>query len=149
MFDKNYEINSETYAIMPENNNTSKIIAGNETIIVNKSVKELLKYNCKYYGSTLNGRTEASKYALGMKYKLPIILEETREMIFFPTTSPEIKECIWISLNNILKYEKNDFQSKITFINGTELVLDISYPSLENQILRATKLLLVLKKRKL
>ena len=148
MLIEEYEISSETYAIIPENKKTSKIISSAETIIMDKSVREVLRYNCRYYGSSLTGRIEASKYALGMKYKLPIIVEETRELIFFPTNAVETNRCSWISLNNILKNEKCEDKSKIIFSNGLEIILNISFSSLENQIFRAMQLLLILKKRK-
>ena len=48
--------------------------------------------------------------------KTPIVLSEYDMIIFFPTTSPKSKECIWISYNNVERYVKeNDlfYQHKI------------------------------------
>ena len=83
-----------------------------------------------------------------MKYKLPIVIEESREMVFFPTTSSESNNCIWISLNNISSYEEKDFSTVVTFNTGQIEKFDISMESFENQVLRASKLLLILKNRK-
>ena len=83
-----------------------------------------------------------------MEYKLPIILDEVKEVVVFPTCSPRQKNCIWICINNIETYEKTKNNSTIKFTNGLSYELNISYNSLENQILRATLLMMKLKKRK-
>ena len=69
-------------------------------------------------------------------------------MIFFPTTSYESDTCAWISLNNISNYKREENHVKVIFQNNTSIDLNISYESFENQVLRATKLLLILKSRK-
>ena len=85
---------------------------------------------------------------IGGTYKLPIVIEESRDIIFFPTSSPRLNECCWISLNNLVDYEKADKYSLVRFKNGTVLNTDISIFSLENQVLRASRLENVLRKRK-
>ena len=47
---------------------------------------------------------------------------------------------IWISLNNIKEYKKEDHKTKIKFKNNKEITIDIPYYSIDNQILRATRL---------
>ena len=143
-----YEINNDTCALIPNADLSTKIIEENKTISVPFSINEILNYSCNYYGSSFKGRLKGSKYVLGSKYKLPIIVEESREIIFFPTLSYENKDCIWLSLNNISNFENKSNKVSIIFTNGLSIDLNISYKSLENQILRATKLLLILKSRK-
>lgn len=144
----NYEINSTTYALIPENKKTTKVIEADQELSLESSVNKILDYSCAYYGSSFKGRLKGSKYALGSKYKLPIIVEETREMIFFPTTSYENEDCIWLSLNGVLEYKKEDNNTVLKFKNNKTITLPISYESFENQILRASRLLLILKSRK-
>ena len=86
---------------------------------------------------------------LGMKYKLPIIIEESRELVFFPTKAYNSENCSWIALNNIMKYEKSENGTTVTFNTGIKKNYEISIESFENQMLRATKLLLNLKNRKI
>ena len=78
-----------------------------------------------------------------------MIIEETSDMIFFPTNSPRLKKCSWISLKNIKDYSKDGKYCKIRFINNEELVLDISYGIFDNQILRSSLLLTKLNERKI
>ena len=78
-----------------------------------------------------------------------MIIEESKEIIFFPTSSPRLYECCWVSLKNIEKYKKQEKNAVILFKNGFTLELSISYGSLDNQILRASRLGSVLRDRKL
>lgn len=103
---KSYEINGNTLAIIPLTKNTSKVIEAEQEIIVEKGSTEIIDESCRYFGSSYNGRFEGTKEILGVSYKSPIIVEESREIIFFPTTSPRISDCHWISLNNIDDYKK-------------------------------------------
>ncbi len=143
-----YEINYDTQIIMPLEGSTSKIIENDAEYIVNNSVLEIMEHSCEYFGSSYEGRKEGTKKLLGITHKSPIIVEESRKIIFFPTTSPEKLECTWINLEKIDKYFKNGpKKSRIVFKNGKKLDLDISIGSLTNQILRATRLKYILDQR--
>lgn len=148
MVDK-YEINSSTLAIMPIDECSSKVIEKENEYIVKKCTTAIIDDSCKFFGSSYHGRFEGTKSVLGINYKAPILVEESREIIFFPTISPRLKDCKWISLKNVEKYEKAGYFSKIIFKNGLEIELDISYPSLENQILRSTRLESIIRNRKI
>lgn len=145
----NYEINSSTLAIIPFNNNISKVIEENEIIEIKKDTTQIIDNSCRYFGSSYIGRFEGTKSLLGINYKSPILIEETREIIFFPTTSPRLNECHWISLKHVEKLIKKENQTTILFKNGLELDLNISYGSLENQLLRATRLQSIVRDRKI
>ena len=134
-----YEINNSTLAIIPISKNCSKVIEEDNNYIINNSTTEIIDHSCKYFGSSYNGRCEGTKNLVGFNYKTPIVIEESKEIIFFPTSSPRFDNCSWISLNNIEKYKKNEKKSSIFFKNGIVVDFEISYSSLENQILRATK----------
>ena len=85
---------------------------------------------------------------VGITHKSPIIIEESREIIFFPTSSPRLNNCSWISLNNIKNFIKNNEKTKIIFDNQKEIIVDVSFGIMENQILRASLLESTLRKRK-
>ena len=144
-----YEINSETLAIIPIDNNTSKVYEKEEEYIIKKSSNSIIKENCEFYGSSYEGRCVGTKSLTGIKTKYPIIIEESRNIIFFPTSSIRTKQSSWIALNKIKNYEQSKKNSKIYFKNDKKIVLDISYYSLDNQICRATILKSKLYERKL
>lgn len=146
---ENYEVSSTTVAIIPLEKSVSKIIEEEDDYIVLKSTTEIINDSCKYFGSSYEGRHEGTKSMTGINYKSPIIIEETNEMIFFPTSSPRFDNCCWIALRHIDKYEKYKNKCKILFKNGVLLPLDISYWSLQNQILRSTLLQSIIRDRKI
>lgn len=137
---KEYEINSGTVAIIPIDENTSKVYEDDVEYVVNKNTNKIIEDNCKFYGSSYKGRCAGTKYLTGIKSKYPIIIEESRNIIFFPTSSIRNNENIWISLNKIKSYNKNNLGSKIIFENNKIIDLDISIYSLENQYCRANLL---------
>ncbi|MFA5459085.1 MAG: competence protein ComK [Bacilli bacterium] len=144
----NYEICEETLAILPMNNYKSKIIERDREIVINKTPYEIIDNSCQYFGSSFSGRVIGTKKLIGVTHKAPVIIEESREIIFFPTNSPKRYECCWVSLNNISKYYKETNKGVILFDSGYLLNLAISYGSLDNQILRAARLESELRKRK-
>lgn len=143
----NYEINTHTCALKGKTKNQFLIIEDKKIYTVNMSLSKFINYNCTYFGSSYEGRIKSSQLLLGMKYKLPIIIEESREIIFFPTKSQEHVDCEWIALNNIKTFEKKNFSTVVTFKDGMKTTFDISIESFENQFLRASKLQLLLKNR--
>ena len=136
-----YEINIDTLAVIPINNEVSKVYENEVEYYVRKSSNKLIDNNCKYNGSSYRGRCEGTKFLTGIKSKCPIIIEDSRNIIFFPTGSARNNDnnC-WISLNNIKSYSKHDKNSNITFKNNKKIPLNISYYSLDNQYYRATML---------
>ena len=142
-----YEINEDTLALIPKGENDVMIYEKDDSFLCSSNCTEIMDNSCKYYGSTYEGRKEGSKYILGASYKLPIIVEESKFLIFIPTESPYLPSCVWLSLNHIVKIEKNLQNTIVTFSNNKQIKLPISYRSLENQILRATRLESLLRKR--
>lgn len=135
-----YEINPSTLAIIPINNAQTKIYELSDEFIVEKSSMQIIDDSCKYYGSSYIGRFEGTKAIVGYKYKAPIIIEETTKMIFFPTTSPRVENCSWISLKHIDNYKSDGKSTIINFKNQKQLLIGISPLIFESQILRSTKL---------
>lgn len=137
---KEYEINSGTMAIIPIDDNKSKIYEDDVEYIINKNSNKIIEDNCKFYGSSYKGRCDGTKYLTGIKSKYPIIIEETRNIIFFPTSSIRNNDNVWISLNKIKSYNKNEYGTNIVFNNNKKIDLNISIYSLENQYCRANLL---------
>ena len=144
---ENYEINSNTLALIALKNKT-EIFEEEEHFFVNKTANEIMESSCAYFGSSLSGRQKGTERLIGVTYKAPVIVEESKEMIFFPTLSPRKKDCSWISLQKINKYYRVGDKLMIEFKNGSSVVLGISYGILDNQVLRATRLESVLRSRK-
>ena len=136
----NYEINEDTYAVISESIGKTKIIEKDYDITIDDDAYKVMDDSCKYYGSSYVGRIEAAKSILNCSYKLPILVEESSVLIFFPTKSSLSDDCCWININSISNIEKVDNKSLITFKNGKKMLFDISKLSIENQIYRSSKL---------
>ncbi len=136
----NYEINEDTYAVISTDVGKTRIIEKDYDLILDNDAYKVMDESCKYYGSSYMGRVEGSKKILECSYKLPILVEESSVLIFFPIKSSLLDDCCWINLNSIKSIEKVDNKTKITFKNGKEMIFDISKLSLENQIYRSSKL---------
>ncbi len=143
-----YEINNETLAVIPKNETTSFIYEKDRKILVNQSVDEIMEESCEYFGSSLKGRQSGTTALTGITHKVPIIVEESSNIIFFPTSSPRLKDCCWVALNNIVSYSKENNVCKIKFNDGKIIKFDASYGIINNQVLRASRLQMMLDSRK-
>lgn len=144
---ESYEINNSTLALIALDNKT-KVIEEEREFFIDKTPSNILEESCEYFGSSYLGRKIGTKNLIGITHKSPIIIEESREIIFFPTSSPRLNNCSWISLNNIKNFIKNNEKTKIIFENQKEIIVDVSFGIMENQILRASLLESMLRKRK-
>lgn len=144
-----YEISRGTLAIVPNEKENSVVYEDEERYIVDDKPFKIMEDSCKYFGSTYEGRKESAKDILGAEYKVPIVVEDTENLVIFPTTSPYSDECVWISLKRLKKFEKIDsFNTKIIFDNNKEIIVPCSYRTIENQISRASRLDYILRMRK-
>lgn len=144
---REYEINEDTLALIPRGEERSRALEKNAEYLVEQNTYEVMDCSCQYYGSTYEGRKGGSKKILGSSYKVPIVVKEGSYIIFIPTESPLLPSCTWVSLHNIDYIEKRELGTTIYFKEGKKLNLNVSYGSLENQILRATKLEYILRTR--
>lgn len=137
----NYEISKGTLAVVPNEKVGSLVYEDNDRYLVNQTPFEVMESSCLYFGSSYEGRKEGAKNILGAEYKVPILIDDTDNIILFPTTSPLSQDCAWISLRHVQKYERIDANNtKIVFDNGKEIIVPTSFRSIENQISRAARL---------
>lgn len=145
----NYEINVETLLIVPYGKGKSKVYEYDDDFIVNKSPLAIIKNSCLYFGCTYEGRRDSVKQMIGIDMKVPILIEDSNNTIFFPTSSCINKNSIWISYRNLLKYDKfNAFSTVLYFRNNRKIKVDTKYNLIDNQIIRCIKLESLLVKRK-
>lgn len=144
-----YEFNKGTLAVLPNGKASSLVYEDDSRYIVDDTPLSIMEESCKYFGSSYEGRKRGAKEILGAEYKVPIVVEDTNNLIVFPTSSPLSNECAWISLgrvDNIYKIDENN--TKIIFDNGKEVIIPSSYRSIESQISRAARLDVILSRRK-
>ena len=144
-----YEINKGTLAVVPNAEVGSLVYEDDERYVINQTPFSIMEDSCMYFGSTYEGRKQGAKKILNAEYKIPIVVEDSNNLIVFPTTSPYSDDCCWISLKRVKNIEKIDANNtKIIFDNNKEIIIDCSYRSLENQISRASRLDIILRNHK-
>ena len=110
-----YEISNGTLAIVPEKEG-SIVYEDDEQYNIGETPFKIMEDSCMYFGSSYNGRKESAREILGAEYKVPILVEDSDNLIVFPTTSPLSSDCVWISLKRIKNFEKIDgYNTKIIF----------------------------------
>lgn len=143
-----YEINLSTLLLIGLDDKSTKVVTLEEEFVVNYNVKDIINNSCRFFGSSLQERVNTTKRLINVASKSPIIVEESREIIFFPLKSVREKVNIWISFNNLEKYIKEDNKTILKFKDNKEIIIDFSYYIIDNQITRSMMLDYVLKKRK-
>ncbi len=144
-----YEFSKGTLAIVPNEGDTSLVLEDNNKYVIQEKPFKIMEESCKYFGSSYEGRKEGSKSILGAEYKVPIVIEDSSNLIAFPTTSPYADDCIWISLKRVYNiYKIDNYNTKVIFDNNEEIIIPCSFRSIENQMSRASRLDLVLNNRK-
>ena len=147
---KDYVINYETLAILSYGKNKSKVYEYDGVFIINMNVMDIIKNSCLFFGCSLEGRKDGTKHLINCEMKVPIIIEDSGSLIFFPTSSYRNKTNIWISYNNLLNYTKIDNSNTMLFFKeNNKISVNIKYNIIDNQIIRCIKLDAVFNKRRL
>jgi competence protein ComK len=144
---ENYEINDKTLALYAMGKKT-RVYEEDESFIIDKPASQIMEESCEYFGSSLQGRRKGTEKLIGVHYKAPIIVEESKSIIFFPTSSPRLNNCSWLKFSSIDKYYYQNNKLIVEFKKGPKIVLDTTYGVVDNQILRSARLESVLNGRK-
>ncbi len=145
---ENYEINNNTVALYAMGDKT-RVYEEDSNFIVNKCANEIMEESCKYFGSSLAGRKKGTESLIGVSYKAPIIVEESSNIIFFPTSSPRLSTCSWLRLSSVDRYYYENNKLIVVLKNKDKIALDTTYGIIDNQVMRATRLESVLNGRKI
>lgn len=138
-----YIINKNTYFILYEGNKTIINELSTEFTIVGDYLKKILENSCEYYGSSLKGRIIGARNLIKYKYKIPIMISEKNNILFFPLSGKKNGEVIWFNFGMIKSYEKDSEFVRVTFNNGEEKRFMISYAIFNNQILKCSRMLII------
>ena len=143
-----YEIDLSTLMLIGIDEDSTKIITKDDEFLINISSRDIINNSCKFFGSSLLERINFTKRLINISSKSPIIVEESRNIIFFPLKSTREKENIWISFNNLDKYVKFDDKTVLYFKNGKSVSIKFSYYIVDNQVTRSLMLDYELNKRR-
>lgn len=132
-----YEIDLSTLMLIGIDENTTKVITTDGEFIVKDSCKNIMNNSCKFFGSSLIDRIKATNRLVNLASKTPIIVEESRNIIFFPLRSTREKNNIWISFNHLDNYVKDGNNTILKFKNDKQIIIKFSYYIIDNQVTRS------------
>ncbi|CAH2713537.1 hypothetical protein BACCIP111895_00673 [Neobacillus rhizosphaerae] len=141
---EDYEVNSCTMFIQPVEYGSktySLIYEVEDEFLSPVKPLEIIKNSCDYFGANYESRKRGSRKIIGNKRKVPIMIESTNHLFFFPTISPNSKECIWISHEHVENYIRiGPHQTLITFQNKQSHHFQVPYSTIEHQMLKTSLL---------
>ena len=143
-----YEIDLSTLMLIGIDDSRTLVVTLEKDFIVDECAKKIIDNSCKYFGSTLVERIKATQRVVNIRSKVPIIIENSRNIIFFPLKSCREKSNIWISFNNLVRYEKKDNVTYLYFKENKVQKLDFSYYIIDNQVTRSLLLDYEMNKRR-
>lgn len=82
-----YEIDLSTLLLIGIDEESTKIVTLTDEFIIHENVKTIIDNSCKFFGSSLTDRIKTTNRLINITSKSPIIIEESRNIIFFPLKS--------------------------------------------------------------
>jgi competence protein ComK len=137
---ESYEINKDTVALIPKDERQTIVYEVDNSFVINKPTLKIVEESCEYFGSSLEGRQVGTSKLVGFTHKVPIIVAETFDIIFFPTLSPKNGMCSWIAYDHIYLPEKFKDKSLLQLKNGKKILVDVSPAIIHNQLYRCSRL---------
>ena len=135
-----YIINENTYFLVKKDLSL-EIMEEKQSYQIEENINEILNDSCKYYGSSYDGRKAGTKYLLPITSKVPIFLNEKKNIVIFPIESDRNKNNIWFVFNNILSYKKVKNYVEITFKNNEKYIFLMSFHIFKNQMIKCSQLI--------
>ena len=139
-----YEINSCTMLLLPVEYGSkiySKVIEAEDEYLSPFKPLDIIKKGCDYFGVSYESRKKGTSQLIGYNRKIPIAIEPTNRLFFFPTTSPKSPECIWIAHEYVENYTRvRPNQTLITFRNKQSHIFSVPFGTIETQMLRTALL---------
>ncbi|WP_462408929.1 competence protein ComK [Neobacillus sp. Marseille-QA0830] len=139
---QDYEINSCTMFLFPVEYGSkifSQIAEVEDEYVSPIKPLDIVKRSCDYFGVDYESRKKGTRQLIGYSRKIPIVIEPSNQIFFFPTTSPNRPECIWISHEYVENYRRiGPHETLITFRNKSSHLFPVSFSTIEGQMLRTS-----------
>lgn len=141
MLEDIYTVHENTMAFIPVHEigkTKTKIVEHNNFDECHLNPIELVDRNLRFLGSSLKGASEGARYILGEINMYPVIMNLKHHLVWFPSSSPMNRDCVWLALNHIKNFRANVDQSTIvTFSNDYEINIEVSYHAFKRRIYHA------------
>ncbi|WP_209121705.1 competence protein ComK [Alkalihalobacillus sp. BA299] len=138
-----YEINRDTSALLPVYHLDYQTVVWerDQRYHVKKTPLQLIREACLEGGADYDGRRAAVTHKTGVTSKIPLPVNPHEQIYAFPTHSPKLHECHWLFYHHIKSIERHTdtpTHSIITFKDDKELLLPVSFHTIERQMQRTS-----------
>lgn len=91
--------------------------------------------------STMAGRQDAARALFHWHQKVPVLISEISQEIWFPIAGEKAAENCWLSYGSVFSFHRrSDYETLIRFINGSEAVLMCNVRTVRMQMKRCEQL---------
>lgn len=111
------------------------------SISLEETVNEAMNQICTKFGSTLQGRIDATRNALRVRKKPPIIVSSDFRIVAIPYPSHIPGEDLWVLTENFKIVENGESSCKIILDDQLSLDIPRTRESVEKQRIRAIQVL--------
>ena len=146
---KQYTLNLNAMALLPtydEYGNLGTIVVEqNESYHLNKRNYEVMESSLQYYGASMRAVKEGVKNFIGSINMPPVALHIGQLIVWMPTRAIKDPLCAWLNILFIVDCVAiNDNLSKVIFVDGTEIEVELSREKLIKRIMQAYAIFAIL-----
>ncbi len=97
---------------------------------------------CMMHGSTMKGRTDAVRAVLGYQQKIPVMISERSQQIYFPLFGMNRADNIWVQYRPVLLMRgSTGLFCEIQFDNGIRVPVDCDRRTIQKQLSRCGEII--------
>lgn len=106
-----------------------------------KTAGDIITGWCIMHGSTVHGRQDAMRQIFGWHQKIPVLISEITQEIWFPIAGERAEENIWVCYDGVFAFHrKNDYETRIEFACGLAADIGCNVRTVRMQMKRCREL---------
>jgi competence protein ComK len=120
----------------------SRVMIGNESLLVERTPLQLMDDTLKYISFNLNGAYKGAKEILGDRKFCPVIVNPYQDVCLFPIKATQKDDCMWFNPQHIVKTKRvgNGTKTEVELSNGISIIVDLKLASFNNKLQTALQL---------
>ncbi len=96
---------------------------------------------CMMHGSTMRGRQDACRQIFGWHQKVPVLISEISQEIWFPIAGERAEDNVWICYDGVFSFHRNsDCETGLSLVCGLEADITCNVRTVRMQMKRCEQL---------
>ncbi|GGH88681.1 competence protein ComK [Pullulanibacillus pueri] len=114
-------------------------------IVVREKPLDIIKHSCEFFSASYEGRKKGTKRLMKITHMPPIVISNSQMIIFFPLSSPENADCIWLAHNHVKDWDKikgshKNHKTLVIFSNLQTYPLSMQSSTFDLKVCRGSRL---------